>query len=133
MSGDLARGDDRWQVSCCELRVNSGDRYRKLTSGKRSTGIGLAFIVFLVLCPSGIAATVSPHSATAHKPKSSQKISENQHARKRMHHLAHSRATTTATATTATASVHRRHHYYERFSTSSFAQDITEGDVTTGE
>ena len=135
MSGDLARGDDRWQVSCYELRVISGDRYRKLTSGKRSTGIGLAFIVFLVLCPSGIAATVSPHSATAHKPKSSQKISENQHARKRMHHLAHSRATTTATTTTTAASttVHRRHRYYERFSTSSFAQDITEGDVTTGE
>src|SRR5271167_969099 len=124
MSGDLARGDDRWQVSCCEIGVNSGDRYRKLTSGKRSTGIGpiFAFIVVLVLCPSGIAATVSPHSATAHKPKSSQKISENQHARKRMHHLAHSRATTTTTA--ASTTVHRRHHYYERFSTSSFAPDI---------
>jgi penicillin-binding protein 2 len=115
------------------LRVNSGDRYRKLTSGKRSTGIGpiFAFIVFLVLCRSGIAATVSPHSVTSHKPKSSQKISENQHARKRMHHLAHSRATTPTTV--ASTTLHRRHHYYERFSTSSFAQDITEGDVTTGE
>ena len=27
----------------------------------------------------------------------------------------------------------RRHHYYERFHTSSFASDITEGDVTAGE
>jgi penicillin-binding protein 2 len=133
MSGDLASGVDHWPVSCYELQVISGDRYRKLTSGKRSTGIGpiFAFIVVLVLCPSGIAATVSPHSATAHKPKSSQKISESQHARKRMHHLAHSRATTTTTV--ASTTVHRRHHYYERFSTSSFAQDITEGDVTTGE
>ncbi|MGD0826424.1 MAG: penicillin-binding protein, partial [Terriglobales bacterium] len=26
-----------------------------------------------------------------------------------------------------------RHHYYERFHTSSFATDITEGDVTAGE
>ncbi len=48
-----------------------------------------------------------------------------------MHHLAHSRATTTATS--ASTTVHRRHRYYERFSTSSFAQDITEGDITTGE
>jgi penicillin-binding protein 2 len=28
---------------------------------------------------------------------------------------------------------HRRHHYYERFHTSSFAEDITEGDITAGE
>jgi cell division protein FtsI/penicillin-binding protein 2 len=27
----------------------------------------------------------------------------------------------------------RRHHYYERFSASSYAKDITDGDVTTGE
>ncbi len=77
-----------------------------------------------------MAATISPHSDTTHKSKS-QKISESQHARRRMHHLAHSRATTGTTSASTTA--HRRHRYYERFSTSSFAQDITEGDVTTGE
>ena len=49
-----------------------------------------------------------------------------------MHHLAHSRATTSSTVA-GTTTAHRRHRYYERFSTSSFAQDITEGDVTTGE
>ncbi len=114
-------------------RVNSGDRYRKLNSGKRSTGLGLiiASIFFLVLCPAGIAATVSTHSATPHKSKS-QKISESQHTRKRMRRLARSRAATPP-ASTAGTSVHRRHRYYERFSTSSFAQDITEGDVTAGE
>jgi len=73
---------------------------------------------------------VSTHSLTPHKTK--QKISETQHARRRMHHLAHARATT-ATSTAAHTALHTRHRYYERFYTSSFAQDITEGDVTTGE
>lgn len=113
--------------------MNSGDRYSKLNSGKRSSGFGLivAFILFLGLCQFGVAATVNPSTLTPHKSKS-QKISENQHARKRMHHLAHARATTTPASVTRT-SAHSRHRYYERFSTSSFAQDITEGDVTTGE
>ncbi len=108
----------------------SGDK--KLNSGKRFAGIGLflAVIFILVLCQAGIAATVSTHSLTPHKPK--QKISETQHARRRMHHLAHARATTATTTATHTT-LHTRHRYYERFYTSSFAQDITEGDVTTGE
>jgi len=112
--------------------VNSGDRYSKLNSGKRSTGIGLflAGIFLVAVCQAGIAATVSTHSLTPHKTK--QKISETQHARRRMHHLAHARATT-ATTTAAHTTLHTRHRYYERFYTSSFAQDITEGDVTTGE
>jgi penicillin-binding protein 2 len=104
-----------------------------LNSAKRSTGLGLitASIFFLVLCPTGIAATVSTQSATPHKSKS-QKISESQHARKRMRRLARSRAVTPPVSTARTTA-RRRHRYYERFSTSSFAQDITEGDVTTGE
>jgi len=111
--------------------MDSGDGDKKLNSGKRSAGIGLivAFVFVLVVCPAGIAATVSTHSLTPHKSKS-QKISESQHARRRMRHLAHARA---AVAPTTSASLHRRHRYYERFSTSSFAQDITEGDVTAGE
>lgn len=104
-----------------------------MNSGKRSTGIGLiAFVFILLLCQAGIAATVNPHSLTSHKSKS-QKISETQHARRRMRRLARSRAATPTTGAVHTASLHRRHRYYERFSTSSFAQDITEGDVTTGE
>ncbi len=59
------------------------------------------------------------------------KISESQHTRRRLHHLAHARSTTgTVKSVSATT---RRHHYYERFSMSSFAEDITAGDITTGE
>ena len=68
--------------------VNSGDRYKKLKSGKRSTGIGLFVFFLLFACQAGIAATVSTHTLAPHK-KTSQKISESQHARRRMHHLAH--------------------------------------------
>ncbi len=49
-----------------------------------------------------------------------------------MRTLARSHATRSPYATRS-ASTHRRHRYYERFSTSSFASDITEGDVTAGE
>ena len=48
-----------------------------------------------------------------------------------MSHLARSRSVTTASRRTVVH--HRRHRYYERFYTSSFAEDITEGDVVTGE
>ena len=45
-----------------------------------------------------------------------------------MHTLARSRSPRAAYTT-----AHRRRRYYERFHTSSFASDITEGDVTAGE
>jgi cell division protein FtsI/penicillin-binding protein 2 len=57
------------------------------------------------------------------RPKSSA-ITENQHAKKRMHTLARTRATYPRRA--------RRRHY-ERFTTSSFASDISDGDITAGE
>ena len=93
---------------------------------------------------SGIAASVNPPALTQHKK--ARGVTENQHAKKRMRTLARSRAPhSTMTAARASA-VHAsstrytttrltspRHHYYERFHTSSFASDITEGDVTAGE
>jgi cell division protein FtsI/penicillin-binding protein 2 len=75
------------------------------------------------------AANVNARALTG-KAKS-QKVSENQRARRRMSHLARSRSVTTASRRTVVH--HRRHRYYERFYTSSFAEDITEGDVVTGE
>jgi len=62
------------------------------------------------------------------KSKSQPKISESQHTRRRLHHLARSRSVT-STPVSAT----RRHRYHERFQMSSFAEDIAAGDVTTGE
>ncbi len=106
--------------------------------------IGIA----ILLEASGIAANINPRALTTHKK--SRTITENQHAKRRMRSLARSRASrsqyasvrTTGVVTSAghasvagAASIHstRRHHYYERFYTSSFATDITEGDITAGE
>src|SRR5246127_1113131 len=87
--------------------------------------LGGACLVWAAL---SFAANVNTRALTG-KSKS-QKVSESQRARRRMNHLARSRSVTTAGRRTA---VHRRHRYYERFYTSSYAEDITEGDVTAGE
>jgi penicillin-binding protein 2 len=79
----------------------------------------------MLLEASGIAASVNPHALTPHSK--ARGVTENQHARRRMRTLARSRAPRSRYAS------HRRHRYYERFSTSSFASAITEGDVTAGE
>src|SRR6201987_195423 len=87
--------------------------------------LGGACLVWAAL---SFAANVNTRALTG-KSKS-QKVSESQRARRRMNHLARSRSVTTAGRRTA---IHRRHRYYERFYTSSYAEDITEGDVITGE
>jgi membrane carboxypeptidase/penicillin-binding protein len=80
----------------------------------------------LLLEAGAIAASVNPRALT---PRSkSRSVTENQHARKRMRSLARSR-----TPRSAQIARHRRRRYHERFRTSSFASDITEGDVTAGE
>ena len=85
--------------------------------------------VMFALTVLGDAANVNARALTG-KSKS-QKVSESQRARRRMSHLARSRSVTTASRRTVVH--HRRHRYYERFYTSSFAEDLTEGDVVTGE
>ena len=70
-----------------------------------------------------LAASVNPHPpATRSKSRA---VSENQRAKKRIHSLAKSRVPKRRYA--------RRHRYYERFRTSSFAADVTDGDLTAGE
>jgi cell division protein FtsI/penicillin-binding protein 2 len=93
--------------------------------GKLFSRIPLTVVLVLVvlLCQVSIAATVSTHTLT-HRKKS--QISESQQTKRHMHRLVRSHAT-------ASARLHRRHHYYERFHTSSFAQDVAEGDVVGGE
>ena len=96
----------------------------------------LAFFLALAILleASSIAANINPSTLTPHKKTHS--ITENQHAKKRMRTLARSRAPRSQYAHDSSAhssTTIPRHHYYERFHTSSFASDITEGDVTTGE
>ncbi len=95
----------------------------------------------MLLEASGLAASVNPRALTAHTK--ARGVTENQHAKKRMRTLARSRAPRSQYAGTHNAAsrysatrysaTHRRPRYYERFHTSSFASDITEGDVTAGE
>jgi penicillin-binding protein 2 len=103
----------------------------------RAWFLRLAFFFGLavLLAASGIAASVSPSTLTPHKKAHG--VTENQHAKKRMRTLARSRVPRSryaAYSSSHSSGVARRHHrYYERFHTSSFASDITEGDVTAGE
>jgi penicillin-binding protein 2 len=83
----------------------------------------IIFVLALMLHVSGFAATINNGQLTSKKPKS--QVRENPHARKHLRTLAHNRGRRTT--------VRRRRRYYERFHTSSFAQDITDGDVTDGE
>lgn len=91
---------------------------------KRVLGIAVV-LVFAFLESASFAATVNT-KVLRPKPKNPS-VSETQHARKRMTRLARSRGTR------RTASHRRRHRYYERFSMSSFAEDIADGDQTVGE
>ena len=86
-------------------------------------------VMMSALASFGSAASVSSRSLAA-KSKS-QKVAENQRARRRMNRLAKSRGVTPAGKITSMR--RRRRHYYERFYTSSFAEDIAEGDVSAGE
>src|SRR6201997_3356553 len=98
-----------------------------------STGSNKLFRVFVlalvafVFASFASAANVNARSLTA-KSKS-QKLTESQRARRHMSHLAKSRVTPAARRT----ATRRRHRYYERFYTSSYAEDITEGDAIAGE
>ncbi len=88
--------------------------------------LAVILVMAWVLAASGFGATVNTRAL---RPKSkSQSVSENQRAKKRMTRLARSRG---AKVRRARSRRHRR--YYERFTMSSFASDIAEGDETSGE
>jgi penicillin-binding protein 2 len=100
--------------------MSKGMRFFRLASR-----LALGFIACLPLSSLSRAANI----ASTHTPKKSQspRIHETQRARRRYHHLAHSR-----TARVTPVSV-TRHRYHERFYMSSFAEDVTTGDITGGE
>src|SRR6202171_528246 len=96
--------------------------------GTRILRLAFAFVTCLSLAGLSWAAHVNTHALNSGKSKS-QKINEGPRTRRRLHRLARSRS-----ARVTRTSIHtRRHRYYERFSMSSFASDIAEGDVTNGE
>src|SRR5579872_67486 len=94
------------------------------------TGVVRAFrkfvigFVCLVTLPAALSAATTGTTTTTTHHKSHTHVTESAHAQRRMATLRHSRPT---------RRVRRRHRYYEHFSTSSFADNITAGDVTTGE
>ncbi|HEY1659619.1 MAG TPA: penicillin-binding transpeptidase domain-containing protein [Candidatus Sulfotelmatobacter sp.] len=108
--------------------------------GSRFSRLGV-IVSGLLLLPATWAAHVNPRTLNG-KPKSNTKVSETQHTRHRMRHLARSRSTTahvarrtvaTRTVISRTSISTRRHHYYERFYMSSFADGLTSGDMVEGE
>ncbi len=88
------------------------------------------FFVLSLFAASAFAATINTRPRSTPKSK---KVVESAHARHHMRRLAKSRPTVARRRVLRTSLHSRRHHYYERFTASSFADDITDGDVTTGE
>jgi penicillin-binding protein 2 len=108
--------------------VNSSSRDNEVNVSLRRV-LPLVFFVASILSvvQLGEAATISPRPLTT-THKKSRTITENRRARRHMTHLARSRRVRGRTVASL-----KRHHYYERFYASSYAKDITDGDVTTGE
>jgi penicillin-binding protein 2 len=90
----------------------------------------------LCLAPATWAAHVNTHALNTSKSKST-KVSETQHTKRRMRHLARSRNATVHSAHGSTlvraSAGTARHHYHERFFMSSFAEGLTGGDIADGE
>ncbi|HKI24773.1 MAG TPA: penicillin-binding transpeptidase domain-containing protein [Candidatus Sulfotelmatobacter sp.] len=99
-----------------------------MSKGTSLLRLVLAFVMCLPLAGLSWAAHVTTH-APAKSKSQSQKISEGQHTRHRLHHLARSRRATVTPVSVRT----RRHRYHERFFMSSFADDVAAGDMTAGE
>jgi len=96
----------------------------------RGSHLRLAFVFCLCLPLAGVSWAAHINTTPTSKSKS-QKVNETARTRRRYHHLARSRS---AKPIPVSATTRRRHHYYERFHMSSFVQDdLTAGDITTGE
>src|SRR5579864_7697217 len=85
----------------------------------------LTLCASLVLVGMSFAAHINTNTPSK---KSQKKVSESARTRHRMRRLARSRSANLHHASLRT----RRHHSYERFYMSSFAEDLTDGDVTAG-
>jgi len=99
---------------------------------KSSVVAQVALLVFAIVALelSALAATINTHRTT--RTKSKHRITENARARRRMSRLRRSRAVY-AHRRGRRSRYARRHRSYERFYTSSFSDDISDGDITAGE
>lgn len=86
---------------------------------KKSAIIHLVLVVGMAVL---LSATAWARSSRTSKSSSTQRVTETPRAQKRLARLRHTRTT-----------MRRHRRYYERFYTSSYADDITEGDAIAGE
>lgn len=108
--------------------MNSSYREIEVTvTVRRAVRLLILVASILSLIQISTAATISSHPLSTPR-KRTRTVTENARARRHMRHLARSRRVRSRTV----ASLKRR-HYYERFYTSSYSKDITEGDRTAGE
>ncbi|HZR30567.1 MAG TPA: penicillin-binding transpeptidase domain-containing protein [Terriglobales bacterium] len=100
---------------------------------KGSVVVRLALVLALAFFSlAAIAATVNTRPLTRSN-KSKSQINESARARRRMSRLRHSRGLYARGRRGRGRYARRRHRFYERFYTSSFTDDVADGDVTAGE
>jgi penicillin-binding protein 2 len=92
----------------------------------------IAQFALLVLTLIAFEMTASAATNTTAQRNKAKQISENAHARRNMSRLRRSRIARSRRGRTRYVR-RRHHHYYERFYTSSFSDDVADGDITTGE
>ena len=107
-----------------------------MTRGSKiRVGCFSGFLMLAVLAAAaGLATPVAEAATIRSRPlagRSRSQVSESSRARRRMSRLRQSRRAAASSSLHRTRT--RRHRYYERFKTSSFAQDITDGDNAAGE
>ncbi len=106
--------------------INYFPRGKQVPVRQMKIGFRSSIAVFLLaVLPASIAFARTSTPSSSKTTKREGKVAESAHAKKRMSKLRHSRATH--------AGLRRRHRYYERFYTSSFADDVAAGDITAGE
>lgn len=110
-----------------------------MKKGSAVVQVATVVVVAVLIAASSFAATVSSRSLSR-LPKKSPSVTESSRTQKRMARLRHSRRTavkTTARKTVRTkksrVATKKVRRYYERFTMNSFADDVTEGDITAGE
>ncbi len=95
-------------------------------TAKKSVACLVVLASIVLITETVIAATINPRSLTP--SRKSRAVKESPRARRHMGHLARHRRVRSRTVTAL-----KRRHYYERFYASSYASDVTDGDITGGE